>query len=85
MSKEEGLKHKYDVVRVDGKPIALGCIVLEFSDQRAWPALLTWADIVEADGYVKLAQDVRRGVEAGRRAEIRKAAFSNVEGSDATS
>lgn len=82
MSKDEGLKHKYDVSRVDGRPIELGCIVLEFSDSRAWPALLTWASTVEEAGYHQLAKDVRRGVETGRRAIVRATAFSQ-EGDDA--
>jgi hypothetical protein len=85
MSKDEGLQHRYDVTRVDKKPITLGCVVLEFSDERAWPALLKWADTMEADGYAKLAQDVRRNVEAGRRAKVRKTAFEREEGVDADS
>jgi len=61
MSKEEGLKHKYNVERTDGKSLG-SCIVLEIDDPNAWPALRVWADTVEADGYEKLAEDVRREI-----------------------
>lgn len=57
MSREEGLKHKYHVERVDGKPLGQ-CIVLEFDDPNAWPALTVWAETVRANGYERLSDDV---------------------------
>ena len=58
--KDRGLYGKYLVERVDGKPLKGGmCIVLEVGDPNAHEALHIWADTVEADGYVQLAEDVR--------------------------
>lgn len=63
-----GLIEKYRVERTDGKPMG-PCIVLELDDRNAWPALLTWAETVENDGYVALAADVRKAVLARQRVE----------------
>lgn len=68
--KERGLYGKYRVERVDGKDIGR-CIVLELDDPNAWPALLTWADTVEADGYEALAADVRQWVTESQEAAYR--------------
>lgn len=61
-NRDIGLIDKYYVERRDGRPVQGRCIVLEFGDPNAWPALLTWADSVEADGYQQLADDVRNVV-----------------------
>ena len=67
MTKEEGLKKKYHVERVDGKPLKGGhAIVLEFGDPNAWAALSAWADTVEGEGYTQLAEDVREEIERQR-------------------
>lgn len=58
MSKEEGLKNKYEVSRVDGKPIEHGCIVLEWDDPSARKAIKTFALSVQEQGYKKLAADL---------------------------
>lgn len=58
---QSGLYKKYSVTRTDGRAVGR-CIVLELEDRRTWPALLTWADTVEAEGDVRLATDVRRWV-----------------------
>lgn len=58
---ERGLYEKYRVERTDGKGVGR-CIVLELDDRNSWPALLTWAETVEAEGYVALAADVRAWV-----------------------
>ena len=62
-SKTTGLEKRYNVHRVDGKPIKCGCIVLEFDDSKAQPALLVWADSMEAAGYATVAADVRAAVD----------------------
>ncbi|MEQ9223855.1 MAG: hypothetical protein RJQ08_11040 [Salinisphaeraceae bacterium] len=59
MSREQGLIENYRVERVDGKPVG-PCIVLEMSDPNSGPAIRAWADTVEADGYHRLADDVRK-------------------------
>ena len=53
-----GLTKRYNVERVDGKPVG-ECIVLEFRDPNARPAIAAFADAVEKDGYVNLANDLR--------------------------
>lgn len=54
-----GLRAKYIVDRVDGKPLKGGrCIVLELGDPNARPAIKTWADTVRGAGYTRLADDV---------------------------
>lgn len=58
MKKHVGLIEQYRVERLDGKPLKGGCIVLEFGDPNAWPAIKVWANTVEADGYGALATDV---------------------------
>lgn len=58
-----GLYGKYHVERVDGKPIA-GCFVLEYTDTRAWPALLAYAD---SCGDPVLAEDLRTTVRVWQR------------------
>ncbi len=62
--RQQGLVEKYRVERRDGKPLKGGCIVLEFGDPTAWPAIKTWANTVEADGYSVLAADVRARLDA---------------------
>lgn len=58
----DGLYEKYRVERTDGKGMMLGCFVLEFDDPKAWPALLTYANEVEAAGNATLAADLRKRV-----------------------
>jgi hypothetical protein len=54
--KARGLYKKYEVSRVDGKPV-LDCIVLEFTDPRARVGLKAWADALAKD-YPQLSKDV---------------------------
>lgn len=56
--KEEGFKHKYNVSRVDGKPVGW-CFVLDERDPNIPPALRAYADSCEARGYAALAVDLR--------------------------
>lgn len=59
----EGLKKKYHVERVDGKPLkGNGCVVMEFGDPNAWAALKVWAKNIRKDGYHWLANDIERVV-----------------------
>lgn len=56
-----GLIKKYNVntvSRVDGKPIE-ECIVLEFKDPIARPAIKVWGDEMDKNGYSAVAADVR--------------------------
>ncbi len=62
MSKGVGLLHKYNVERVDGKPIADGCFVLEYKDKHARVALRAYADSVSKEGYRELAEDLLKKV-----------------------
>jgi hypothetical protein len=58
--RRKGLITRYDVERIDGEPLKGDrAIVLEVGDPNSWPALMTWADTVENDGYVQLAHDIR--------------------------
>lgn len=57
----KGLYRKYRVERRDGKPLKGGqAIVLEVGDPKAWAAIATFAESVEAAGNPKLAADLRR-------------------------
>jgi hypothetical protein len=67
-STERGLYEKYRVKRTDGQDVG-PCIVMEVKDPNTWPALLTWADTVEAAGYGPLAEDTRAMVEAAIEAD----------------
>lgn len=58
---ERGIYDKYRVERTDGRGVGR-CVVLELDDPNTWDALLTWANSVEAEGYVALATDVRKWV-----------------------
>lgn len=49
--KRQGLFHKYNVTRVDGKPIKGGCIVLEWDDPNALVAIAAFARRVSRYGY----------------------------------
>jgi ribosomal protein L37AE/L43A len=60
--RNKGMYAKYRVKRLDGKEMD-SCIVLELTDPNSWPALRTWADTVEADGYVPLAAEMRAKVD----------------------
>ncbi|MBY0548678.1 MAG: DUF4406 domain-containing protein [Candidatus Obscuribacterales bacterium] len=62
MSKGVGLVHKYNVERVDGKPIADGCFVLEYKDKHAQVAIRAYAESAANDGYELLAQDLLKKV-----------------------
>lgn len=66
-----GLNHRYIVERVDGAPVG-HAIVLELKDPNSWPALLTWADTVQADGYFRLALEVRQMVKKHQEFEETK-------------
>lgn len=63
VNKNEGLKQKYIVTRVDGRPLKGGCIVLEFGDTNSRPAILQFASTVRANGYSKLADDLEAEIE----------------------
>lgn len=58
MKKDHGLQSKYLVERLDGKFVGK-CIVLEFSDPIAQPAIERWAQEMFENGYPLVAQDVR--------------------------
>lgn len=59
MSTTEGLKHKYNVERVDGEPVGF-CFVLEPErDPYARAALRNYA-ISVAEAYPELANDLMR-------------------------
>lgn len=60
-ARDEGLFAKYRVERIDGKGVGR-CFVMELDDPNTWPALLTYAETVEAEGYVALATDVRNWI-----------------------
>lgn len=60
-SKDIGLIEKYRVERTDGK-IVRWCFVLEDTDPLAKPAILVYADLAEAAGYLDLAADLRKEV-----------------------
>lgn len=57
MSKEEGLKRKYFVQRVDGREVEWA-FVLNFTDPFAIPALECYRDIMQKVGYTALAVDL---------------------------
>lgn len=58
-AKDEGLKEKYWVSRVDRKPVGR-CFVLDYeNDPFAKSALLAYADACEKE-YPKLAEDLRK-------------------------
>lgn len=71
-NKQEGLQERYEVKRLDGKPLKGDrCIVLEVGDPNAKPAINTFAKTVEEQGYVQLAEDLRElvhnNVDSGKR------------------
>jgi hypothetical protein len=53
-----GLVGKYRVDRVDGKPLAGGCFVLEYGDPLAVAALEAYADAARGAHYLQLARDL---------------------------
>jgi hypothetical protein len=59
--KTRGMYKKYDVSRMDGRPMGRA-IVLEIDDPNSWPALLVWSLTVLAAGYEALAEDVTETV-----------------------
>jgi hypothetical protein len=67
LEKDRGLK--YHVERVDGQPLKGGCVVLEFGDERAAPALRLWADSMAREGLFQLAAEVRARI--GSREPVR--------------
>jgi len=54
----KGLYQKYEVRRVDGKPMPRGCIVLEWDDPNAWMAIQSFASELWAVGYKELADEL---------------------------
>lgn len=56
--RDEGIIHKYNVERVDGKPVGEG-IFLEFKDPKAWYPLMMWAEGMAKDGYLTLYREVK--------------------------
>lgn len=56
--KKRGIYAKYIVDRVDGKDIPNGCVVLEFNDPIARPAILNWANRMLDAGYEQVYIDV---------------------------
>jgi len=59
-NKEEGLyADKYSVLRLDGKPIKDGCIVLEWDDKLARQGIKAFASAVTSAGYLKLGNDLK--------------------------
>lgn len=60
ISKDKGLYKKYNVTRVDGKPIKGGnCIVMEFGDPIARVAIKAWTKELDKNGYHDLAYETR--------------------------
>lgn len=58
--KERGLYRKYNVERVDGKPLkGGGALVLEFGDPQAWNAIEEYADRIRVSNP-QFADDLRR-------------------------
>lgn len=53
-----GLIKKYSVERTDGKPMPLGCIVMEWKDPNARKGIAAFSAAVRADGYTALADDL---------------------------
>lgn len=53
-----GLVGKYHVERVDGKPLAGGCFVLEYGDPLVREALAAYARSASEAGYLQLAKDL---------------------------
>lgn len=58
-SKALGLYAKYNVERVDGKPVD-DCFVMELRDANARAALRTYIDAVKKNGYEMLAVDIEK-------------------------
>ena len=59
--KTKGLYKKYEVTRVDGKPID-NCIVLEFKDPIARDAIHKWASDMYLSGHKQLFYDVQKEI-----------------------
>lgn len=55
--REKGLYTKYNVSRVDGRPMQ-DAIVLEFKDPNARAGIKAFSEAVRADGYNHLADDI---------------------------
>ncbi len=55
--KQRGSYRKYNVERVDGKPVK-DCFVLELKDPIARKGLQAWAEALIAADYINLALDV---------------------------
>lgn len=66
-STDEGFVKKYNVVRLDGKPVGLS-FVMELKDPNTHDAMLTYANTVEKQGYYKLAEDIRNFIESYKHA-----------------
>ena len=57
-SREQGMKLKYEVHRLDGRPILDGCMVMEWTDKHGRAAIKAFSQSVRADGYHKLADEL---------------------------
>lgn len=68
--KQIGLYGKYHVDRVDGKPITQGCIVLEFKDPIARPAIQFWAETMREAGYHQVHADVMAKLQTPEEAKV---------------
>lgn len=55
--KERGMYAKYQVSRVDGKPMTPG-VVLEFKDPNARKGIAAYSKAVREDGYERFADDL---------------------------
>lgn len=62
MTEPRGLYHKFGVRRRDNGATVTSCVVLSLGDPEAQPALMVWADTVEAGGNVGLARDIRAAI-----------------------
>lgn len=69
--KTKGLYKKYNVERVDGKPVDQ-CFVLELKDPLTHNALLVWSAELERAGYDTLAFDIRQLVYPAAEKEAAK-------------
>lgn len=64
--KNMGLYHRYDVARVDGKPVSW-CFVLEDTDPLAIDAIRAYASACYRKGYGVLARELEAKAEEMRK------------------
>lgn len=71
--KQQGLYARYDVKRIDGKPLADGgAFVIEMDDPIGLYALRVYASLARASGYHQLADDLVSRVRIAERVHRKK-------------